>query len=193
MYYTGVGSRETPPEIMDLMRAVAKKFASRGWVLRSGGAEGADTAFENGWWDNRLEQDACYTASDYECYVPWEGFNGHEISNHDGCNFVLDRMPPAIVQRARQHAVAIHPAWDKLKQGAQKLHTRNIFQVLGQDLDSPSKLLVCWAEVDDDCIPKGGTRTAWMMALKSGIPCFNLIFEEDRRRIQNWAYGGVGH
>ncbi len=47
-YYTGVGSRETPTEILALMQVIAIKMAHLGFTLRSGGAKGADTAFEQG-------------------------------------------------------------------------------------------------------------------------------------------------
>jgi len=47
-YYTGVGSRKTPKEILDLMYKIAAKAALCGYTLRSGGAEGADKAFEQG-------------------------------------------------------------------------------------------------------------------------------------------------
>ncbi len=46
--YTGVGSRKTPNNILDLMRNIAIKMAYCGFTLRSGGATGADTAFEQG-------------------------------------------------------------------------------------------------------------------------------------------------
>lgn len=47
-YYSGVDSRKTPPNILDLMTKVAQKLAGQGWVLPSGGADGADSAFETG-------------------------------------------------------------------------------------------------------------------------------------------------
>lgn len=47
-YYTGVGSRSTPPVILEIMKNVAIKLAKEDWILRSGGAIGADTAFEEG-------------------------------------------------------------------------------------------------------------------------------------------------
>jgi len=47
-YYTGVGSRNTPPNILELMFEIAAKLNSIGYYLRSGGAAGADTAFANG-------------------------------------------------------------------------------------------------------------------------------------------------
>ena len=48
MNYTGVGSRETPPEILAVMTRLAEKLRAFGYVLRSGGAVGADQAFERG-------------------------------------------------------------------------------------------------------------------------------------------------
>lgn len=48
MIYTGVGSRETPKDVLDLMFLIAAKAAQEGHTLRSGGARGADKAFEAG-------------------------------------------------------------------------------------------------------------------------------------------------
>lgn len=48
MTYAGVGSRETPPEMLATMRKVAAELARAGYTLRSGGAIGADKAFEAG-------------------------------------------------------------------------------------------------------------------------------------------------
>jgi hypothetical protein len=47
-YYTGVGSRKTPPDVLDLMRNIAQYLQRKGYTLRSGGAQGADSAFEEG-------------------------------------------------------------------------------------------------------------------------------------------------
>jgi hypothetical protein len=47
-YYTGVGSRSTPDDILRLMTHIALKLATMGYTLRSGGAMGADLAFERG-------------------------------------------------------------------------------------------------------------------------------------------------
>ena len=47
-YYAGIGSRETPPEVLTLMTNIAMRLHTNGWTLRSGGAVGADTAFEKG-------------------------------------------------------------------------------------------------------------------------------------------------
>lgn len=46
--YTGVGSRETPREVLGQMTEVADELAGLDWTLRSGNAVGADMAFERG-------------------------------------------------------------------------------------------------------------------------------------------------
>jgi hypothetical protein len=46
--YAGIGSRSTPPHVLDLMVHYARLLAARGWILRSGGATGADAAWEAG-------------------------------------------------------------------------------------------------------------------------------------------------
>lgn len=51
--YAGIGSRETPKEILELMTLAAKAFADKGFTLRSGGAIGADVAFEKGCGTNK--------------------------------------------------------------------------------------------------------------------------------------------
>ena len=47
-YYAGVGSRETPLDVLKTMWKIGNYLATKGYTLRSGGAKGADTAFENG-------------------------------------------------------------------------------------------------------------------------------------------------
>jgi len=47
-YYTGTGSPSAPRDILDLMTNIAFRLAQAGYTLRSGGAAGADKAFERG-------------------------------------------------------------------------------------------------------------------------------------------------
>lgn len=48
LYYAGIGSRETPNSILTIMTKTAHELENNGWILRSGGAKGADQAFERG-------------------------------------------------------------------------------------------------------------------------------------------------
>ena len=66
MIYTGIGSRDTPIEILDSMYAMAQFMAAEGHLLRSGGARGSDVAFEKG----------CIAGDGaMEIYLPHRGFN----------------------------------------------------------------------------------------------------------------------
>lgn len=46
--YAGIGARATPEPVLLEMQNIAMQLALRGWVLRSGSAAGADTAFDKG-------------------------------------------------------------------------------------------------------------------------------------------------
>ena len=53
--YCGIGARETPQDILELMTRVSKGLDRKRYVLRSGGAKGADSAFEAGVLSTRTE------------------------------------------------------------------------------------------------------------------------------------------
>ena len=96
------------------------------------------------------------------------------------------RLSLKLAQQAELIAAEVHPTWDRLSQGARGLHSRNCFQVLGSDLSSPSKFLVCWAQIDKHGVPKGGTRTSWVLATQNNIPRYNLIIPEHLERISKY-------
>lgn len=153
-YYTGIGSRKTPPEILKLMTAVAKKLKKEHWILRSGGAIGADSAFEDGAGTLYSE---IYKASD---------------ATPESCNI----------------AKKFHPAWDRCSEYAQKLHGRNSFQILGKDLQTPSRFVLCWTP--DGCISHpsrtintGGTGTAISIAWANKIQVLNMRRDDHYQRV----------
>ena len=47
-YYAGIGARKTPNHVLKYMELQGKLLAEKGYILRSGGAKGADSAFERG-------------------------------------------------------------------------------------------------------------------------------------------------
>lgn len=186
-YYTGIGSRQTPTDVLDLMHDVAYALAKDGWILRSGAAGGADTAFENGArqyvWDTTESVSALPTLG--QIYIPWQGFVKDVKEDYKDWYKVLDRMPKKV--EAYELASKTHPAWDKCSVGAKALHARNTFQILGPTLNKPSSFLICWAQVDRHGNIKGGTATAWNLAKANGVPCFNLYNEDDKQRLIKWV------
>lgn len=153
MFYTGVGSRETPIHALNQMTAIGRRLAEAGLTLRSGGAAGADTAFERG---------CDEVGGNKEIYLPWNGFNG--LFQNQG--YIVGNNP-----KAESMAESFHPAWHKCSPGARKLHTRNVYQVLGVTMDNPSSILVCWTPGGNLV---GGTAMAIRIAMFNNITVINL-------------------
>lgn len=82
----------------------------------------------------------------------------------------------------------IHPAWNRLGRGAKALHTRNVYQVLGLDLNTTSKVLFCYAQPTKNkqglAGVKGGTNTAVQLAMKNNIPIYNFYLQEDIDKVK---------
>lgn len=181
--YAGIGSRETPDEIQREMTAIAAALEKHGLILGSGGADGADLAFEVGVSDPAMKH----------IFLPWQGFNGSDSSHYP-----RDR---AIDRKAHELASLHHPGWHvmvakanatgqdektvraaKKARASMKLHARNGYQILGDDLNTPVPFVLCWT-VDGG--PTGGTGQAIRIAEDRGIPVFNLFFEEDRADVMD--------
>lgn len=147
--YTGIGSRKTPIETGNLMTEIARDLAEEGWILRSGGARGADTAFANG-----------APATLREIYVTATGENGTDISEI-----------PVKSDAFRDLTLELHPAPEHLSPYATDLMTRNIAQICGIDCVEPVRCVICWTEGGHGT---GGTGQALRLARSIGIPVIDL-------------------
>ena len=149
LVYTGIGSRETPADFLKLFRDVASHLGRLGYTLRSGGAQGADQAFEQG----------CDKVGGFKrIYLPWPKFE-----NSTSTLF-------CITNEAFEFASKYHPGWSRLSQGAQKLHARNVYQVLGYNLDQKTKFIICYTKGGTGA---GGTGQALRIAKDRNIPIFD--------------------
>ena len=132
-----------------MIGAIATSLRHRGFLSRSGGAAGADTAFG--------EVD--------ELWLPWRGFRGHR-------NGLLPTPGHFEV------ASLLHPRWRSLDPPVRSLHARNVGQILGMTV-VPSRFVVCWTpdgaqRASEVSSKTGGTGTAIKLASLCGIPVFNL-------------------
>jgi hypothetical protein len=154
--YAGIGSRSTPPDILETMTKIGKSLAERGWTLRSGGADGADLAFEKG----------CDEANGTkEIFLPWKKFNKSTSPLFD------------VSDEAKQLASTLHPAWDNCNDAARRLHGRNCYQILGKNLDDPVCMVVCWTMGGGIT---GGTATAIKLGKKHNARIFNLAVDTEK-------------
>jgi hypothetical protein len=170
--YAGIGSRETPDDVLSLMAALAEALARRGWTLRSGGADGADTACEKG---AMRGMDLDLLEPWPEIFLPWPNFN----SRPDGPD------QPYPQPEAYNVAAQFHPAWHRLSPNAKSLHARNAHQILGGDLRIPvlSLFVVCWTKHGAG---GGGTGQALRMAKHYALPIYDLARSHNRERVETF-------
>jgi hypothetical protein len=170
--YAGIGSRRTPAAVLAVMRQLAGTLAAQGWVLRTGMAAGADQAFYAG----ALDRGAV------ELYLPWPGFQADALQEAQAQTVVGEPSAAAFELAAR-----LHPAWGRLSGAVRRLHARNCHQVLGVDLNTPARFVVCWTpdgSLDGHGRRVGGTGQALRIAHHHGIPVFNLARAEHVERVQ---------
>jgi len=152
MIVTGIGSRRCPQSICELFTEIGGEVRERGWYLRSGHALGSDYAFELG------SKERCIV------YLPWEGFNKEQpILGIPRVSLLRDEVLKMVY--------LFEPYAKDLSNGVKRIKSRNIFQVLGEDLETPSDVVICWTEGG---IVEGGTGLAINVAMANGIPIVNV-------------------
>lgn len=154
-YYAGIGSRSTPEKVQGFMSCLAAIL--KDYTLRSGGAEGADLAFERG---------CDLVGGKKEIFLLSKSKRGGE------CGTIAEKSPKH--EEAFKIAERIHPAWEKCSNVAKQLHARNVYQILGFTLEDPVEFVVCWTPKGEDV---GGTRTAIKIAKENNIPVYNLALK----------------
>ncbi len=171
--YAGVGSRRTPPDILDAMSDIAQTLGDAGTALSTGGADGADKAFETG----ALRTDAPITV-----HTPWPGYNGYRPGRQPETD--IDVVHPSATDIVRGHAYAElarehHPHWDRCHRGARALFVRNVSILAGAQGDDggtlPVRAVIAYTP---NGLPvgreAGGTGHTLRTAAYLDIPCVNL-------------------
>jgi hypothetical protein len=144
MIIAGIGARVTPADALAVIEQAGMMLAMRGMRGRSGGAAGADIAFERGM--KVINANACQV---------FPAKIGHYLAWH-------------------QHAAMFHPNWAACDEHARKLHARNSAIMLGgspMTHPEPVSAVLCWTEGG---AVKGGTGQALRIAAAYSIPVFNL-------------------
>lgn len=165
--YTGIGSRETPPDICRKLTDTATKLNSVGFTLRSGHAEGADKAFEKG-------------SNQKEVYVPWSTFNGFS-----GDFVEFDEDLKKFTAKEFDKYRKGQAEWIHIKEPVQKIMMRNVKQIIGEDVNNPklSDFVICWADTDEQGNVVGGTGFTVWVAKKFNIPILNINNPDDLKSL----------
>lgn len=107
LYYAGIGARETPPFFLEIMRAYGEFMAESGYILRSGGALGADSAFASGAGHNK------------EIYSPYGYIPDEAIETVYKYHPASERLSPYVTKlHARNALIVLGP---KLNDPVKKL------------------------------------------------------------------------
>jgi hypothetical protein len=122
--YAGIGSRKTPTMMLCLIRDIAKKMAENEFILRSGAAQGADTAFEEG--------------ANY-----WTWRNGKKNTNEIFLSSHATNEAIAMVKACYVELMLEH-IWNNFSTYIKGLQGRNMMQILGAKLNSPVSSVICW-------------------------------------------------
>ncbi len=171
--YAGIGSRATPRDVLTGMADVAQVLGHAGFALSTGGAHGADRAFEAG----ALRTDAPVTV-----HTPWPGYNGYRPGRDPESDIDVVHPSPGDAVRGRSFlhlARKHHPAWDRCRRGARALFLRNV-SILAGALDDdgtvlPVRAVIAWNPSGRaHGREAGGTGHTLRVAAELGIPVVNL-------------------
>lgn len=178
MVYAGIGSRETPKDVLELMTKAATWLEGKGYKLQTGYKrkqangklveEGADKAFS-------------------------DGTKNKELFGPDMANAKTRSVAEEIHPNLKGMWSSVYNKWvskvgkDKATEyadGAIGLQERNTFQVFGAKLDTAVDFVLFYAEETKNPMrPKGGTGQAVEMARRKGIPTINMANKDWRKEL----------
>lgn len=155
-FYTGVGSRKAPVGIRHTISKLAARLAAQGWILRSGGAVGCDSAFASG------------AGNPAEIFRP-------EHATADALAMAA-KVHPAWA-RCNHYVRNLH-ARNCFQVLGKSLDCPSSFLVCWTQ-DGATSAAEC-------SIRTGGTATAIRLADANGVPVFNLAREDHLARVEKF-------
>ena len=146
-----IGTRNPTKEMRERCVKMGAWIVKCGGVVHSGNAEGIDYAFAEG--GNSVNPAKVWL------HLPWNGFNDFQIQSQN--RTILPPYP----QWMEDLTVKLHPRGPFLKQGALKLHTRNVAIL--------DKTVLCVAAPSNK-VGGGGTGQGMRTSTEMGIELINL-------------------
>lgn len=150
-----------------MMTDIGRILYAQGFILRSGGATGADSAFEEKVSDHK------------EIYLPFPSFNGRK---HDNKNY-FDYVQCSGNKKSEETVFKYHPNPSALSYPAFCMMSRNAMQILGSDMKTPTDFVICWTKNGKS---SGGTGQALRIAESLGIKILNLHHSATFSYFQQW-------
>lgn len=163
-----IGSRRITEKQFDYLVKVGEAFARRGWVVRTGCADGADHAGMTG--TRNVNPDLLHL------FLPWSTYNKGYQEETDTVTIYDEKQH----QEWAKSVSIFHPAPDKLKQGAFKLMARNYGIIMH---GTPVDVVVAFPISDTDV---GGTGQGMRLAKEYEIPLYTVCNRADRLALKQF-------
>lgn len=162
-----IGSRRINEKQFNYITKVAEAFARRGWVIRTGCADGTDYASMVGC---RNIDPTLLTL-----YLPWKTYNSQyqTVNEH---HIVYNERDQQFIHWT-DSITKYHPAPERLSRGAKSLMARNYGIVSGADL--VVALPMSLTDV-------GGTGQGMRIANDLNIPFFTVCEKDERIRLKEY-------
>ena len=171
---TGIGSRKTPAFIQKMMISLGEWCRDHNVYVRTGHADGADWAFEQGAGDHGI------------VYLPWSGFNSG-LTLQTPHVVYYEQVCAKAKNAARDSVREFHPNSGALNRTAWKFMGRNYLQIMGsKPKPNPVQAVICWTP---DGRGGGGTGQAIRIAEHYNIPVLDLGkgSEPSKTLLLNWV------
>jgi hypothetical protein len=159
--YTAAGNRKAPGAALALCHVVGRELAARGLTLRTSDELGVDCAFADGHHETWLNGKNVRLA-----FVTKAGTNPHAAHDLAG-----ERPTRLALDLAAQ--VLGGATWLKIRESSRWVHGLAVERLLGRDLLTPSRFLLCWSQTVDPAA-QHGTRVLARVARERNIPVLNL-------------------
>ncbi len=161
--YIITGDRNTPPEVADRMIVAMKQLEEKHFTTRTTGLDGPDNAVEA-------------QATNLELFLPWKGFNNKVSKNYYNTKECL------II------AKQFHPAFDGLKPAIHAFLGCNVRLVLGNNLKSAARFMICYTEDGAENEKSRTSKTGNLglpisIATTMRIPVFNFRHTDAEERL----------
>lgn len=160
--YAGIGDVNIPTNIQELMKMIGEELAHQGYVLRTGGAKGADTAFMEGCDKAKGIKEVFYPS---DLHVNNETLKiAKEIHGH--WEYCENKQP----KQGHKYSFPV------------QAHCRNMKIINGDQLNNPVEFTIAYQDINQ---VTGGTWQGIKYSQKLGIKVYNLFVEKDRNEIIN--------
>jgi hypothetical protein len=180
-WVAGVGSREVPESILEIMIRLGRTYTDLGFQMSSGDAWDSDRAFLYG-----AKQSRRYSEVGARVYLNKDGVNRRYVEENP---FYIDasKFDSTTQATARSMACYARDGFGGLNEFGIQLHTRNVYQIHGESLTDTISAIWFYAEPDGRNKVSGGTNTAFQLAKIAKVPLIeNLYYADTVERALKW-------